>query len=153
MDKKILILFLVAGIAVIFVATALYAGTKVADTITMDYNNYAKRRKAPPRYKVLKFEHKKHNIEYKISCGQCHHDEDNEPLDLKAGDEVQQCVECHTELHKTKENRKDIELLENAFHENCKGCHKEINIKAGDPKGRKGPAPTRCSKCHEKAEK
>ncbi len=69
------------------------------------------------------------------------------------GDNVQRCVECHTKLKKSKEDRKNIMVLENAMHGNCITCHKEVNIKAGDPKGRKGPAPTSCTKCHPKKKK
>ena len=148
MNKKLLTLFLAVGIAVIFVATGLYAGTDVPDTITMNFNKYKKRTKMPPKYKFVEFAHKKHHEEYKISCGECHHDKDKKPLDLKAGDHVQKCVECHTKLKKNKKDRKDILVLENAMHDNCRGCHKEVNIKAGDPKGKKGPAPTTCNKCH-----
>ena len=103
MNKKLLTWFLAAGIAVIFVATGLHAGTEVPDTITMDYNQYKKRSKKPPKFKVLEFTHKKHNEDYKISCGSCHHDKHNKPLDLKMGDNVQKCVECHTRLAKDKE--------------------------------------------------
>ena len=148
MNKKLLTLLLAVGIAVFFVATGLYAGTDVPDTIKMDYNNYKKRKKAPPKFKVIEFAHKKHNVEYKISCGECHHDKDNKPLDLKEGDDVQKCVECHTKLAKDKKKKKDILVLENAMHGNCVTCHKDINKKAGDPKGLKGPAPASCGKCH-----
>ena len=152
MNKRLLTLLLAAGIAVIFVATGLQAGTDVPDTITMDYNNYKKRKKAPPKFKFAILTHKKHAEEYKISCGDCHHDKDNKPLDLKIGDNVQKCVECHTKLSKpkkgTKKEKKDIMILENAMHRNCIDCHKELNKKAGDPKGMKGPAPASCGKCH-----
>ncbi len=152
MNKKLLTWLLPVGICVIFLATGLHAGTEVADEITMDYNKYTKRRYTPPKYKTFIFTHKKHNIDYKISCGECHHDKDGKPLDVKLGDYVDQCVECHTELKKTQENRKSIILLENAMHENCKVCHMEINIEAGDPKGRKGPGPVSCTACHVKVE-
>ena len=151
MNKKLLTWLLTAGISVIFIATGLQAGTDVPDEITMDYNKYTIRKYTPPKYKVFVFTHKKHNIDYDISCGECHHDKDGNPLeDLKLGDDVQQCVECHTDLKKTKKNRKSILLLENAMHENCKVCHKHINIEAGDPKGRKGPGPVSCTACHVK---
>ena len=151
MNKKLLTLLLVAGIAVIFVATGLYAGTDVPDTITMDKNQYKKRTKQPPKSKFIEFTHKKHNEEYKISCGECHHDKDAKPLDLKMGNDVQKCVECHTKLEKEKKKKgeeEDILVLENAMHKNCEDCHKKVNIEAGDPKGKKGPAPTSCTKCH-----
>lgn len=148
MNKKLLTLLLAAGIAVIFVATGLQAGTDVPDTIKMDFNNYTKRTKTPPKSKFVEFSHKKHSTDYKLSCGECHHDKDNKPLDLKVGDAVQKCAECHNVMEKDKKNPKDILALENAMHGNCVSCHKEINIKAGDPKGNKGPAPTSCTKCH-----
>ena len=148
MNKKFLTLILAAGIAVIFAATGLHAGTEVSDTIAMDYNNYKKRKKAPPKYKVIEFSHKKHNVDYKVSCGECHHDKDNKPLDLEVGADVQKCSACHTKMEKDKKNKKDIMVLENAMHGNCRTCHKEINKKAGDPKGIKGPAPASCGKCH-----
>jgi len=151
MNKKLLTWLLATGIAVIFVATGLYAGTDVPDTITMDYNQYKKRTKQPPNSKFIEFTHKKHNEEYKISCGECHHDKDAKPLDLKAGDNVQKCVECHTKLEKEKKKKgeeADILVLENAIHKNCDDCHTKVNIEAGDPKGKKGPAPTTCTKCH-----
>jgi len=149
MNKKLLTLLLAAGIAVIFVATGLYAGTDVPDVITLDYNKYKNRTKKPPKSKYQEFSHKKHFTDYKISCGECHHDKDNKPLaNLKEGDSVQQCAECHTKMEVDKKNKKDIMALENAMHGNCIECHKEVNIKAGDPKGRKGPAPTSCTKCH-----
>ncbi len=148
MSKKLLVLLVAAFVAVIFVATGLQAGTEVADTFTMETKEYKKRRKGPPKFKLVEFTHKKHNVDYKISCGDCHHDKDNKPLDLKIGDDVQRCVECHTKLKKDKKKKKDIMVLENAMHGNCVACHKDINKKAGDPKGLKGPAPASCGKCH-----
>ncbi len=151
MNRKLLTLLLAAGIAVVFAVTGLYAGTKAPDTITMNFNKYKKRKKTPPKYKFVEFSHRKHFTDYKISCGDCHHDKDHKPLKLKDGDSVQKCAECHNLLAKNKKNKKDIKVLENAMHGNCIGCHKEVNKKAGDPKGRKGPAPTSCGKCHKKA--
>jgi Class III cytochrome C family len=152
MNKKLLTMLLAAGIAVIFFTTGLYAGTDVPENITMDYNKYKKRKKQPPKSKFVEFSHTKHFTDYKISCGACHHDKDNKPIeDLKVGDDVQKCAECHTKMSlnkKDKKAKKDIMVLENAMHRNCVDCHKDVNIKAGDPKGRKGPAPASCTKCH-----
>lgn len=151
MNKKLLILLLTAGAALILATTGIHAGTEAPETITMDYNNYNKRKKAPPKFKYPILTHKKHAEDYKISCGDCHHDKDNKPLDLKPGDQVQKCVECHTKLEKPKKKKgakKDIMVLEIAMHENCIVCHKDVNKKAGDPKGKKGPAPASCGKCH-----
>jgi nitrate/TMAO reductase-like tetraheme cytochrome c subunit len=148
MNKRLITLLLAAGIAVIFIATGLQAGTDVKDTITMKTDGYKKHKKAPPKYKLVQFTHAKHSVDYKISCGECHHDKDGKALDLKVGDDVQGCGECHNKFKKDKKNKKDIMVHENALHANCINCHKEINIKAGDPKGRKGPAPVSCGKCH-----
>ena len=152
MNKKLITLLLAAGIAVIFAATGLQAGTKVDDTLTMNNAGYKKHKKAPPKYNFVQFTHEKHTVDYKITCGECHHDKDGKALSsLKAGDDVQNCAECHNKFKKDKKNKKDIMVHENAMHANCIGCHKEINIKAGDPKGNKGPAPVSCGKCHTKA--
>lgn len=148
MNKKLLTLLLAAGIAVIFVATGLQAGTEVKDTFILQDPGYKKPKKRAPKFKPVEFTHKKHAEDYKISCGECHHDKDNKPLDLKMGDDVQKCSECHNKFKKDKENRKDIMVHENAMHGNCVECHKELNKKAGDPKGLKGPAPASCGKCH-----
>lgn len=145
MNKKLVTLLLAAGIAVIFVATGLQAGTASPDTITMDYNKYKKRSKKPPKDAFVVFTHKKHTEDYKISCGDCHHDKDNKPLALKAGDSVQKCAECHTKMEKAKKKKgekDDMLVLENAMHGNCVDCHKELK-----KKGNKN-APTACGQCH-----
>jgi len=148
MNKKLLTLLIAAGIAVIFVATGLHAGTEVKDDLILEDPGYKKPKKRAPKYKALAFTHKKHFEDHKISCGECHHDKDNKPLDLKMGDDVQKCSECHNKFKKDKKNKKDIMVHQNAMHGNCVGCHKELNKKAGDPKGLKGPAPASCGKCH-----
>lgn len=149
MTKKLLIFLMAVGIALVFIATGLQAGTEVADTFKVRTKEYKSPKKSPAT-----LSHKKHNEEYGLSCGECHHDKDGKPLaNLKMGDNVQRCVECHTKLKKDKKNKKDILVLENAMHGNCIDCHKEVNKKAGDPKGRKGPAPASCTKCHPKKKK
>ncbi len=134
--------------AMAFLSHFVWAGTKVNDTFNIQTKEINKRKKGQPKFKLVEFTHKKHIQDYNISCGDCHHNNKNKPLDLKLGDEVQRCVECHTKLKKDKKNKKDIMVLENAMHGNCISCHKKSNIKTGDPKGKKGPAPTSCGKCH-----
>jgi len=143
MNKKLLTLLLTAGISVLFLATGLYAGTEFSDEITIDYNKYEKRMFGPSARNFVNFPHKNHNIDYEISCDECHH------IDLKLGDEVQPCAECHIELTPTKKNRKSIMLLRNAYHASCIECHKAFNKEAGDPRGFDESAPpTSCSECH-----
>jgi predicted SprT family Zn-dependent metalloprotease len=125
-----------------------WAGTDVADTFDINTEEVKNRKKGPPKFKLVRFTHQKHTQDYEISCGDCHHDASNQALDLKPGDSVQRCVECHTKLTKDKKNRKDIMVLENAMHDNCISCHKAFNKEQGDPKGMKGPAPASCGKCH-----
>ncbi|MBU0971142.1 MAG: cytochrome c family protein [Proteobacteria bacterium] len=148
MNKRMITLLLAAGIAVIFVATGLQAGTQVQDTITMETDGYKKRKKAPPKFKLVEFTHAKHATDYNISCGQCHHDKDGKALELKAGDNVQKCGECHNKFTKDPKVKDDILVHENAMHDSCIACHKTFNIEKGDPKGLKGPAPASCGGCH-----
>ncbi len=143
MNKKILTLLLAAGISVLFFATALCAGTKFQDEITMDYNKYPERYFKQSKRNFIEFPHALHAMDFELSCEQCHH------IDLKLGDEVQPCAECHIELTPTKKNRKSILLLRNAYHASCRKCHKEVNKEAGDPRGLDEFAPpTNCSECH-----
>ncbi len=147
MNKKLLIFLITTGIALIFAATGLQAGTEVADTFKVETKEYKPHKKG-----LATLSHKKHIEEYGLSCGECHHDKDGKVLtNLKMGDNVQKCVECHDKLGQPKkEEKKDKLFLYNAMHGNCIDCHKEVNKKAGDPKGRKGPAPASCTKCHPK---
>jgi len=156
MNKKIFTLLLAAGIAVVFTASGIQAGNTVDDVITMKSKILdATRKKSPDAEKpckLVEFTHKKHHEEYKISCGDCHHDKEGKPLaDLKAGDNVQKCEECHINVKpgdktfssfKSKPDKPkliDIMHLESAVHENCIGCHTE-----------KGKGGTKCTDCHKK---
>ena len=141
-------LLMITGLVVLFASQATWAGTKVKDTFNIQTKEIIKRKKGLPKYKPVKFTHKKHYTDYKLGCGECHHDKDHKSLDLKHSKDVQRCVACHTILKKSKKNRKDIRVLENAMHGNCISCHKKVNKKAGNKKGIKGPAPASCGKCH-----
>ncbi len=171
MNKKSLSLIVaVVGGLLIFTAMGLYAGTEVKDIVTMDNKAYAKHKKG-----IVAFTHEKHQAEYakkhpdlfKRGCGECHHDKDNKPLtELKAGDTVQNCIECHkkageiskeekkkmkeAKVSKDEKKSKKLEYHAEALHYNCRGCHKAYNkkIKKMDPKPEK--APTTCKKCHPK---
>jgi len=142
----------VVGMAVVFASAALYAGTKAPDVIKMENKAYTKHEKG-----IVEFSHKKHVAEYKDTCGDCHHDKDGKPLaNLKDGDNVQGCIECHKkpgEKPKGKDAPKltDKETLEfhaEAMHKNCQGCHKKMNTKNNNQN-----APTTCVKCHPKTDK
>jgi len=149
---------LLAVVLLLFVAFAIYAGTGVKDVIKMKNPKYAKHTKG-----IVQFPHKKHSTEFKLKCGDCHHDDKNAPLDLKEGDKVESCISCHKIPGKlTKEKKaelktvtdKKVKLSETlkfhaeAMHKNCVGCHK-----AHKKKTKTKAAPTLCTKCHPKAKK
>ena len=155
---------LVSGIIAIvtFCITAVIYAKAVPDVIELKDPAYEKHKKG-----VVHFEHKKHQDDYakqypeyyKNGCGECHHDKDGKPLsNLKEGDDVQKCIECHKipgEAPKGKKAKKKLSKKEKikeyhaeALHANCKGCHKKYNKKYKPEK----KAPTTCAKCHPKKE-
>jgi hypothetical protein len=164
MNKKLLVL-VVVGCAALFAAAGIYAKT-VPDVIELADPAYKEHKKG-----VVHFEHGKHQKEYaekypdlyKDGCGACHHDKDNKPLaNLKEGDPVQRCIECHKipdempaklkkEMRENKASKeeirkKELEYHAEALHDNCRGCHREYNKKY-KPKDK---APTTCTTCHPK---
>jgi hypothetical protein len=166
MNKKLLILVIV-GCAALFVAAGIYAKT-IPDVIELNDPAYKVHKKG-----VVHFEHGKHQKEYaekypefyKNGCGDCHHDKDNKPLsDLKEGDDVQKCIECHKipsevpkklkkewrkkKVKKAEQKKVKLEYHAEALHINCRDCHKAFNKKYKPKK-----APTTCTKCHPKKKK
>lgn len=171
MRKRFFTITVTAAIVILFCTVGIYAGTEVKDEIRMENKAYEKHTKS-----VMIFTHKKHMTEYaekhpdlyKNGCGECHHeDKDGKsvPLkDLKEGDEVKNCIECHKiagyikkkEAKEKKLNEKQLlEYHANAIHENCQGCHKKYNKKMGLKSKDKGYAPTKskCKTCHPKKKK
>jgi len=159
MNKRYLITSVVVVIATLFVVAGIYAGTQAKDEIKMENKAYAEHTKP-----IVTFSHLKHTKEYaeqnpnlyKACCGECHHDKDNKPLtNLKEGDEVKNCIECHKKpgyitgkeaKGLSKEQKREYHA--NAIHDNCKGCHKKFN-KSKDLKSKDaGAAPTTCKQCH-----
>jgi hypothetical protein len=160
--KKEIKVFTVAVVAVafLFAVGMAVAGTKVDDVIKMENTKaYTKHTKG-----IIMFSHKKHNEEYKLDCGECHHDAKGVALKLKIGDNVQSCFECHTKtgmpdrkamaaLKGADKKKEELTYHYGAIHENCQGCHEKYNKeKAGGDaaKAKKGPAPVSCTQCHPK---
>ncbi len=149
-NRAILLKAMILSVAVIFTAGAIYAAATVSDVIKLDEKSY------PHKKGIIEFSHKKHSTDYKAGCGDCHHDSDNKPLNnLKDGDSVQKCVECHKKPGEIKgkkakglSKQQKREYHANALHDNCKGCHKASNKKTGTKN-----APTTCAKCHPKINK
>lgn len=160
MGKRNAIVLVAVCVGVMFAAGSIYAATTVKDVINMDNPAYQKHKKG-----LATFSHKKHHEEYKIGCGECHHDADGKPLnDLKMGDDVQGCIECHKipgqmpgklkkEMKAQKASKKEIsakklEYHAEAIHANCIACHKAYN-----KKNKTKAAPQACTKCHPKKKK
>jgi hypothetical protein len=158
MNKKGLLIITTIGFIVLFASVALYAGSEVPAVIKME-NDY-EHTKA-----IVEFTHEKHINDYKGGCGDCHHDENNKPLnDLKMGDSVQKCIECHSKpgevpkdvkdkwkkekIKKAEKDKLSRQWHAEAIHDNCRGCHKAYN-----KKNKTKAAPTTCVKCHPKQEK
>ncbi len=157
MGKRNGIVLAAVCVAIMFAAGSIYAGTAVQDVIKMDHKAYSEHTKA-----IVEFSHKKHNEEYKIGCGECHHDDKGKPLNnLKLGDDVQGCIECHKipgqmpgdlkkEMRANKVSKKEIAAKEmeyhaEAIHENCITCHKKFN-----KENKTKAAPQTCTQCHPK---
>ncbi len=152
MSKKLLILLVTIGVALLFASTGLYAGTAPPDTIHLYEKAFKKHKKGP-----VAFPHKKHIEEYKLKCGECHHDANHKPLNnLKMTDDVKPCIACHKATkrvrgEKLSKKEKIKKYYEYAMHENCKSCHKAFNKKKTGKV--RGPAPTSCNQCHAKKKK
>jgi hypothetical protein len=146
MKKRSLITLVVAAMAVMFVFAVVYATQQAPDTITMNSKVFKTHKKT-----LVTFSHKKHHVDYKIACTECHHNYVDGKNVWKDGDEVKKCDACHTEAkapkgEKLAKNEMIKKYYYSAIHENCKSCHKELKT-AGKPTG-----PTACTGCHPKKE-
>jgi cytochrome c553 len=165
MNKRFLLpVTLAAGIASLIVVTEIFAVTEVKDVIRFENKAY-KKHKRP----ITVFSHRKHQDDYSekypefyaSKCGECHHDKDNKKLnDLKEGDFVDNCIECHKKpkfitgkkaKKLTKEQKR--EYHGNALHDNCKACHKKYNKKYKKKSKSENYAPNTCKTCHPKEKK
>ena len=162
MHRKRFLFTMLLMVGPLLLSIGAVAGKDVKDTIAFNNAAYDKHIEA-----VVVFDHKKHSTEYfddypelyGSSCGECHHDKDNQALvDLKAGDEVESCLSCHKKPEYikgraakglSKEQRREYHA--NALHDNCKGCHKPYNKKRRLKPGKDGYAPQTCVTCHDKS--
>ncbi len=85
------------------------------------------------------FSHKKHSVDYKISCTECHHNYKDGKNVWKEGDKVEKCITCH-DMKKKKGKAPKYKI---AMHKDCQGCHKKLK-KAKKPTG---PS-KKCNQCH-----
>ena len=138
-----LMVILAAAVSLVF-AGVIYAGNKAPDQVKMEAGYKHKKG-------IVTLSHAKHVNDYKIGCGECHHDDKGQPLnDLKDGDEVKSCFECHNKPGELKGKKaKGLSKAEklayhaNALHDNCISCHKDYN-----KKNKTKAAPQKCTDCH-----
>jgi hypothetical protein len=106
------------------------------------------------RMGIVRFTHEKHYRDqpegHGIGCGECHHGAAGIPLaELKPGDTVQNCLECHSKKDRPKKPQDisdadwlaiRLEYYVEAMHDNCIKCHKEQG------------GPVKCADCHPRPE-
>ena len=140
MNKKLLSLLIVVFTGLLFLGVGVLIAADVPDEIMIENQGYKKDKKGP-----VKFHHKKHHADYKVACTDCHHHYEKGKNVWKEGDPVKKCSECHNPLKK----QGKVKKLQNAYHKNCKTCHKKL-VKAGESD--KAPF-KKCNQCHAKKAK
>lgn len=125
-------------------APAMTEGKTVADIIMLEPELWdALTRPA------VKFPHKAHATTHNIACTECHHIYEDGKNVWNKGMPVAKCETCHNEptVRREKqlppeEQKKNLKL---AFHDNCRGCHREVKKENSET-----TAPMSCNQCHEK---
>lgn len=136
MSKKHLTLLTVVLSGFLFLSVGILTAADAPDEVMLENKGYVKDTKGP-----VKFTHKKHSTDYKVACAECHHVIKDGKNVWKEGDAVQKCSACHDPEAKEGGTMK----LQNAYHKNCKDCHKAL-LEEGKPTG---PF-KKCNDCHEK---
>jgi hypothetical protein len=136
MRKNILVLVGVILSIAVFIGVGILTAADVPDEICIYSDAFKTHKKGS-----VKLTHKKHNVDYKIACTECHHVYEGGKNIYKEGAPVQKCSECH-DLVKSEGKKKKLNL---AYHKNCQGCHKTLK-KAGKATG----PTTKCNDCHAK---
>jgi hypothetical protein len=83
----------------------------------------------------VKFTHSKHVQDYGAVCGDCHHDNDAEPINSYDPDAIYACGECHNEkgllrgpIAENEVSAGDrIAHRANSIHMKCFSCHQMYN--------------------------
>ena len=137
MNKNVTTVLMAIFTAMFFLTVGVLTAADVPDEVTIQNEGYKADKKGP-----VKLSHKKHSADYKIACTDCHHEFKDGKQVWKEGDPVQKCNVCH---NPEKGEKGDPLKLQNAYHKNCKDCHKGLE-KEGKPTG---PF-KKCNDCHEK---
>ena len=136
MRKGILFLSGVIVSIALFTGVGILIATDVPDEISVYSDAFKTHKKG-----AVKLTHKKHNVDYKVACTDCHHVYKEGKNVYKEGAAVQKCSECHDVL-KSKGKVKKLML---AYHGNCQGCHKDL-----EKAGKKAGPTKKCNDCHQK---
>ena len=136
MRRNILVMLGIMMSIAMFVGGGALIAADVPDEISIQSKAFETHKKGP-----VNLSHKKHAVDYKIACTECHHVFEGGKNVFKEGDPVQACSECHDPV----ESKGNVKKLMLAYHKNCQGCHKDLEA-AGKPTG-----PTKkCNDCHAK---
>lgn len=136
MKKRILIVFTIMFIGIVFITMGVLTAADAPDEVTIENKGYKKDKKG-----AVHLSHKKHHEEYQVDCTDCHHNYEDGKNVWKEGDPVKKCVDCHD----PNKSEGKIKRLQLAFHTNCKDCHKEAK-----KEGKDKPPTTKCTDCHAK---
>ena len=140
MKKGLLTWVLIAFTGLFFLTVGVLTAADAPDDVKIENEGYKKDKKGP-----VTLSHKKHNEEYKVNCTECHHDFQDGKNVWKEGDPVKKCGECHD----SKKKQGKVMKLQNAYHKNCKTCHKTL---VKEKKSDKAPF-KKCNDCHQKKAK
>jgi len=133
MKKRPLTVLILIVAGLVFLTAGMLTAASAPDEVVIENKGY----KADKKGRV-NLTHKKHSEDYKVLCADCHHQYENGKNVWKDADPVKKCIDCHDP-----EAKKDnADKLQNAFHKNCQGCHKELKDKEAPYK--------KCNDCHEK---
>ena len=135
MKKGIFTLVTVVLAGFVFLAVGALTAADVPSEVKIQNEGYKSDKKG-----AVNLSHQKHVEEFKLACTECHHEYKDGQNVWKEGNPVKKCAECHNPLKKEGK----IHKLQNAYHKNCKDCHKKV-----DKSGEKAPH-KKCNDCHEK---
>ncbi len=110
------------------------AAERNLDSILINHEGYKKDRKGP-----VEFSHRKHALDYRIQCWECHHDYQDGKNVYSPWAETKPCYSCHDPVKKETTEMN----LQRAFHLNCKTCHKKLV-----EEGKKSGVYRECQGCH-----
>jgi hypothetical protein len=130
MKKGFLALTLVLFAGLMFLSVGVLTAADVADEIMIE-NKYKDDKKG-----AVKLTHKKHSVDYKVACTECHHEYKDGKNVWNDKMPVKKCKECH-DVEKKQGNADKLQL---SYHKNCQTCHKEL-------KGKEAPW-KKCADCH-----